>query len=132
MQKDFAGCAWRQGSCRLDVGAVRAGIRFGRGEGGQVEAQSLDGRFERAEPSGTTVYLVEKVVSLYAEIGVAVCRRRFVPRPITFADEADAPTPAVKLDLYASGGGVELKRGFVGCLKLVKGVADQNVAVAGD
>ena len=121
-----------KGSYGLDIGAIHAGIRVGRGEGGQVEAQSLDGRFERAELSGTTFNLVEKEIGLCAEVRVSVCRWRIVPDPIGVADATYAPTPVVKFDFHASEGGVELKGGFVGRLILVKGVADENVTATGD
>jgi hypothetical protein len=54
-----------------------------------------------------------------------------VPGPVFLPESQDPPAALVKLDLHAAFGSVELERGFVGRLKLVEGVVDHHVAVAG-
>src|ERR1035437_8546082 len=103
----------------------------GGGEGGEVETEGLRGRFERAQPRGLALELVEKRVGLRDEGGVAFAGGHAVPGPVRGAGGEGAPPLLMQLNLHAAMRGVELERRFVGLLELVEGKRRQRGAVPG-
>src|SRR5438105_5034222 len=100
--------ALESGRSRLHGGALNARTALRRRDGREIEAQGLRGGAERAQPARLAVDLIEKRVRLGDEVRIARRHRGLAPCPVSLAELQHAPALAVKLDLHAAAGAVEL------------------------